>query len=78
MGQRIINLKTKIAEKKLQIASKKVDKWEKLFYERQYNLQRLYTQNRVLDIHDDASRIEADMAAFSAWEDGVVVKEEKQ
>lgn len=73
-----MNLKTKIAEKKLQIASKKVDKWEKLFYERQYNLQRLYTQNRALDIHDDASRIEADMAAFSAWEDGVVVKEEKQ
>lgn len=77
MGQRIMKLKTKIAEKKLQTASKKVDKWEKLFHERQYNLQRLYSQSRRQDIHDDASRIEADMAAFSAWEDGVVVKEEK-
>ena len=69
-----MNLKIKLAEKRLQRASRNLDKWETRFYERQRDLQDLYKKTQ--DPHDDAEQIKADMAAISAWENGVVVKED--
>lgn len=73
-----MNLKIKVAEKKLQRASKNLDKWERKFYERQHELQDLYKQTSGQNIHDEAAQIEADMAAMSAWDDGVVIREDKK
>lgn len=73
-----MKLKIKLAEKRLKKASKKLDKWEVLFYERQHELQDLYKQTSGQDIHDEKAQIEADMAAMSAWDDGVIVREDKK
>lgn len=71
-----MRLKIKRAEKRLRKASRKLDKWEAEFYKLQSDLQNLYRKTQ--DPHDDAEQIKADMAAISAWENGVVVKEEKE
>ena len=73
-----MKLKIRLAEKRLKKASKKLDKWEVLFYERQHELQDLYKQASGQDIHDEKAQIEADMAAMSAWDDGVIVREDKK
>mgnify|MGYP003443391983 CR=1 FL=1 len=72
-----MKLKIKLAEKRLKKASKKLDKWEVRFYERQRVLQDLYKESSKQNIHDEAAMIEADLVALSAWDDGVVVKEKK-
>lgn len=69
-----MRLKIKLTEKKLQRASRNADKWRERFYERQRALRDLYEEARPK--RSDADQIEADMAAISAWENGVVVKED--
>lgn len=69
-----MKLKIRLTEKRLQRASRKLDKWEAEFYKLQSDLQNLYRKTQ--DPHDDAEQIKADMAAISAWENGVVVKED--
>ena len=73
-----MKLKIKLAEKRLKKASKKLDKWETLFYERQHELQDLYKQTSGQNIYDEKAQIEADMAAMSAWDDGVIIREDKK
>lgn len=73
-----MKLKIKLAEKRLKKASKKLDKWEVLFYKRQHELQDLYKQTSGQNIYDEKAQIEADMAAMSAWDDGVVIREGKK
>lgn len=70
-----MRLRIKLAEKRLQRASKNLDKWEARFYHRQRVLQDLYKETSKQNIHDEAAMIEADLVALSAWDDGVVVKE---
>lgn len=70
-----MKIKIKLAEKSLQRASRNLDKWEKLFYERQSKLQHLYKKTRKE--FSDRDQIEADMAAITAWQEGIVIKEDK-
>ena len=73
-----MNIKIKIAEKRLQRASKKLAKYDYKFYHAQRTLRDLYKASNKQDIYDEQAQMEADRVAEEAWKDGVAIKEENE
>lgn len=73
-----MNIKIKLAEKKMRIISKKLDKYDKAFYAQQRKLRDLYKKETREDLYDNAAQMEADRVALEAWENGVVIKEDNE